>query len=122
MGLFDRFKNKQDPREKTSSSDQRQESRPQNVTKSADQIIAALESMGYFTFANPAHLQQLKAELGNGLAEEHYFPFIESGRPSYEHLDPRQFILDNETLFERGGILGVSTPKWVNIPAFAYKI
>jgi hypothetical protein len=105
MGLFDRFKNKPAPGEKTFSSGQSQEASLENVIKSADQVVARLENLGYFAYTVPAHLQQLKAELGKGLAEEHYFPFIDSGSPSYIYLDPRQFNLDNETLFEQGGIL-----------------
>jgi len=65
-----------------------------------------LEKAGYFTYADPAHIPQLKTELEKGLVDEHYFPFIDSGKPKYEKLDPRQFILDNETLFEEGGVVG----------------
>ena len=71
----------------------------------ADQVSAGLENLGYFIYADPTHLQRLKTEIGKGLAEDHYLPYVEGDRPSYLTLDPRHYILDNETLFELGGIV-----------------
>ncbi len=70
-----------------------------------DQVIDELEKLDYFSYADPADQNQLKDELGKGLAEEHYFPYIEAGRPGYQGIDPRQYLLNNEDLFEKGGIL-----------------
>lgn len=71
----------------------------------SDEVIAELERLDYFAYTDPADQNQVKEELGKGLAEEHYFPFIEVGRPRYKGIDARQYTLDNETLFEEGGIL-----------------
>ncbi len=104
MGLFDRFKKMPAPGDIFPTSQDQKPFLP-TITKSADLLIPELEHLEYFTYVDPVYLPQLKAELGKGLAEEHYFPFVESGSPKYEALDPRQFILDNETLFEQGGIV-----------------
>lgn len=103
MGLFDRFFKKYTPGKQFTSAIQPPHFQS-SIGKSA-QLIDELDRLAYFTYANPAHLPQLKTELGKGLVEEHYFPFIESGSPKYETLDPRQYILDNESLFEQGGIV-----------------
>jgi hypothetical protein len=87
MGLFDRFKKKPEPGQTT------------------DQVIATLEILGYFAFIDPQHLQQLKAELGKGLVDGRYLPYVDEGPPAYKGIDPRHYNLDNETLFEEGGIV-----------------
>lgn len=105
MGFFDRFKKKPTAGQQSPISDQGLRYRVRIVEMTPDQVIDELKKLDYFSYADPADLSQLKDELGKGLAEEHYFPFVEVGRPRYQGIDPRQYILDNETLFEQGGIL-----------------
>jgi hypothetical protein len=71
----------------------------------AKRIADRLEELDYFCYANPEHLPQLKSEMGRWLAEEGYLQIVDSGAPRYEFLDPRQYYLDGETLFEQGGVL-----------------
>jgi len=107
MGLFDRFKKKPAPEQQKPVAGG--ESRFHRVIKEMqpDQVIAELERLDYFTYTDPADQHRVKDELGKGLAEEHNFPYIDSGRPRYNGIDPRQYLLDNESLFEQGGILEV---------------
>jgi hypothetical protein len=105
MGFFDRFKKKPAPGENIFSPAREQQPQIPKTTKSAAQFIAWLEELNYFIYADPADLQQIKAELGEGLAQGDDFPIVESGRPRYKILDPRLYTLDNETLFEQGGML-----------------
>jgi len=105
MGFFDRFKKKSTYEEQNPISKQALENCSPLIDKTPDKVIAGLEELNYFAYADLADLNQIKDELGKGLAEQHYFPYIESGNPRYEGIDPRQYILDNETLFEEGGIL-----------------
>lgn len=109
MSFFDRFKKKPAPGPETPIAKQSPGDRLPITVMTPDQVIAQLEKLDYFVYADPADLNQLKDELGQGLAEEHYFPFVEVGRPRYQGIDPRQFNLDNETLFEQGGILEALT-------------
>lgn len=71
----------------------------------AKRVANRLEELGYFSYAKPEHLPKLKSEIGRWLAEEGYLVIIDTGSPRYELLDPRQYNLDGETLFEEGGVL-----------------
>lgn len=71
----------------------------------ATRITDRLEELDYFRYANPEHVPKLKAEIGRWLADEGYLQIVDSGSPRYEMLDPRQYDLDGETLFEEGGVL-----------------
>ncbi|HEY0272778.1 MAG TPA: hypothetical protein VGC22_06295, partial [Chitinophaga sp.] len=105
MGLFDFL------REKNSHSPVLKSGGPSLVSPDRSAIAAQLESMSYFKYADPADLEQLKSDIGKGLAEDHYLPFIDGehfrngDRLSYKPKDPRHYILDGEMLFEQGGII-----------------
>jgi len=71
----------------------------------AKKVADRLEELGYFSYAEPEHLRKLKSEMGRWLAEEGYLVVIDTGSPRYELLDPRQYNLDGETLYEEGGVL-----------------
>lgn len=109
MGFFDRFKKKATSEEQNPISKPELQNRLPRIETTPTQIVSGLERLDYFAYADPADQNQLKDELGKGLAEQHYFPYIESGSPRYQRIDPRQYILDNETLFEEGGILEALT-------------
>jgi hypothetical protein len=76
MGLFDRFLKKSTPEKQFTSAIQNP---PFHSSIAKSDLIDELDGLKYFTYADPEHLPQLKTELGKGLAEEHYFLFIESG-------------------------------------------
>jgi len=105
MGFLDRFGKKSTVGHQSPISNDGSRYRLPIIEMAADQLIDELEKLGYFSYADPADQHQLKGELGKGLAERHYFPYIETGRPRYQGIDPRQYILNNEDLFEKGGIL-----------------
>lgn len=72
--------------------------------QTTDQLIAELEKLGYFTYTDPQHVQQLKTELATNLPQG-FIPYAEEGAPPYKGIDPRYYTLDNETLYEQGGII-----------------
>jgi hypothetical protein len=72
--------------------------------ETSDQLIAELEKLGYFTYTDPQHVQQLKTELAAKLPQG-YIPYAEETVRPYKGIDPRHYTLDNETLYEQGGII-----------------
>lgn len=61
MGLFDFLKKKNN--------------RPEISNNSEVEVADQLENLGYFKYADIAYLQELKSEIGKGLAIDHYLPF-----------------------------------------------
>jgi hypothetical protein len=88
MGLFDLFKKK--PIALVSDE------------KRINDILIKLEELGYFKYANPADLEELKTEVYNSL-KSNFLSTIWNEEKPYNSKDYRHYSLDNETLFEEGG-------------------
>lgn len=79
--------------------------KPVTSADPAEQLAAQLETLGYFTYTDPADKPQVKSEITTWLTTKGHLPHVEMEISPYRSLDPRHYILDNEDLYEQGGIV-----------------
>ena len=73
------------------------------VEKSIVDVVTKLEELGYFKYAAPQDLDELKTEVYNSLKADGFLSTVWNDEMPYNSKDYRHYELDNETLFEPDG-------------------
>lgn len=99
MGFWDFFKRKNDNPKNAENEDS------SGLSIKASMVADQLDQLGYFKYADPSDIEQLKLEIAKGLVESQYMAQVTGSGPQYKTIDPRHYTLDGEDLFEQGGIV-----------------